>query len=64
MANERIGKADTDALLVAINRIISTEVLEKAITDQLPLTDDLPDGNKIYNGKVSVLFVDMRDSTT
>ena len=39
-------------------------MLEKAITDQLPLTDDLPDGNKIYNGKVSVLFVDMRDSTT
>jgi class 3 adenylate cyclase len=63
MANGRISKADTDALLVAINRIVSTEVLEKAITDQLPLTDDLPDGNKIYCGKVSVLFVDMRDST-
>lgn len=58
-----IPETESDLLLTAINKIISAEVLEKAITDQLPLTNDLPDGNKIYCGKVSVLFVDMRDST-
>lgn len=63
MANERISKADADLLTIAINRIISTEVLEKNITNQLPLTGDLSDANKIYCGKASILFVDMRGST-
>ena len=29
MANERIGKADTDALLVAINRLFSQKCWKK-----------------------------------
>ncbi|WP_313120987.1 adenylate/guanylate cyclase domain-containing protein [Proteiniclasticum ruminis] len=33
------------------------------MSDQLPLIDDLSDSNKIYYGKVSILFVDMREST-
>jgi class 3 adenylate cyclase len=63
MNDERIPKIECDLLSKAVNRIVSTEVLEKDITDQLPLTDDLSDANKIYQGKVSVLFVDMREST-
>lgn len=63
MADERISKADADLLTIAINRIVSTEVLEKSITNQLPLTGDLSDANKVYCGKTSVLFIDMRGST-
>ena len=59
----RIPKAETELLSIAINKIISAEVLETDMSERLPLTNDLPDSNKIYCGKVSVLFVDMRDST-
>lgn len=59
----KIPKTDIDILSMSINKIVSSEVLEKSITDTLPITNDLTDSNKIYQGKVSVLFVDMRDST-
>lgn len=59
----KIAKTEIDLLSNSINRIVSSEVLEKEITKTLPKTDDLTDSNKIYQGKVSVLFVDMRDST-
>ena len=63
IGDEKITKAESDLLSSAISRIVSTEVLEKTISDQLPLTDGLADSNKIYHGKASVLFVDMREST-
>lgn len=63
MNEDRIKQSEADILSTAINRIISSEVLETAISDQLPLTNNLPDSNKIYNGKASILFVDMREST-
>jgi len=61
--SDKIPKKDVDLLLTAINKIIFTEVLEKALPNSLPITDDLSDSNKIYRGKVSMLFVDMREST-
>jgi len=61
MGDEKISKNDSDMLYAAISRIISTEVLEKTLSDQIPLTGDLPDANKIFCGKVSILFVDMRE---
>lgn len=63
MSEDKIPKYELDLLSTAINRIISSEVLEKSMFDQLPLTDDLSDSNKIYHGKVSILFVDIREST-
>ena len=63
MANDKIVTVEVELLLTAIERITSSEVLEKDINSKLPLTTDLPDANKIYHGKVSVLFVDMRGST-
>ena len=59
----KITKNEIDLLSTSINRIVSSEVLEKEITEVLPKIDDLTDSNKIYQGKVSVLFVDMRGST-
>ena len=61
--SNRIPRKDVDVLLTAINKIIFTEVLEKELPNSLPITDDLSDSNKIYHGKVSMLFVDMREST-
>lgn len=63
MSEDKIPKYELDLLLAAINRIVSSEVLENSMSDQLPLTDDLSDSNKIYHGKASILFVDMREST-
>lgn len=63
MLDDKISKVDSELLSVAIDRILSTEVLERSITEQLPLTGDLSDTNKVYSGKVSMLFVDMREST-
>lgn len=63
MNEEKIIKSEVDLLSIAIERIVSSEVLQSVISEQLPLTSDLTDSNKIYRGKVSVLFVDMREST-
>ena len=63
MSEDKIKKTEVDSLSTAISRIISSEVLPSAMSNQLPLTHDLTDSNKIYRGKISVLFVDMREST-
>lgn len=63
MSGFKIAKSEIELLSTSINKIISSEVLEKEITETLPKIDDLTDSNKIYQGKVSVLFVDMRGST-
>lgn len=63
MSEEKIKKTEVEMLSTAIDRIVSSEVLQSAMSDQLPLTSDLTDSNKIYHGKASILFVDMRDST-
>ena len=63
VTENKISKNEIEMLTKAISKIVSTEVLEKSISEHLPLTDELPDTNKIYNEKISVLFVDMRDST-
>ena len=63
MTEDKIKQTEVDLLSTAINRIVSSEVLEIAMSDQLPLTDNLSDSNKIYHGKASILFVDMREST-
>lgn len=61
--SEKITKTESDLLSSAIEKIINTEVLEKDISGKIPKTDDLHDSNKVYTGKVSILFVDMRNST-
>lgn len=61
--SEKIIKSEVELLLTAIEKIVNSEVLEKDISGVIPKIDDLYDSNKIYSGKVSVLFVDMRNST-
>lgn len=61
--SEKIIKSEAELLSAAIEKIVNAEVLEKDISGALPKIDELHDSNKIYTGKVSVLFVDMRNST-
>lgn len=61
--NEKIPQAEVDLLSAAINRIIKTEVVEKDVSGKLPKTIDLPNSNRVYTGKVSMMFVDMRRSS-
>ncbi len=58
-----IPKNETELLSSAITRIVSQEVLKNDISGKLPTITDLRDSNTVYRGKVSVLFVDMRNST-
>ena len=47
----------------AVNNILGQPVEEIEITDILPPLNDITDSNKVFKGKLSVLFVDMRKST-
>lgn len=59
----KLTKSEAELLSAAIKKIVDEEVLEKDLSGKLPKTDELHDSNKVYTGKVSVLFVDMRGST-
>ena len=61
--SDKIPKVEAELLSAAIEKIVMQEVLENEVEGVLPKIDELNDSNKIYRGKVSVLFVDMREST-
>ena len=63
MNNNMIPKNEEELLIKAINHIVENNVIEQEFSELIPLQDDLVDANKIYKGKVTMLFVDMRDST-
>lgn len=46
-----------------VNSILGQSVEEIEITDILSSLNDIADSNKVFKGKLSVLFVDMRKST-
>lgn len=60
---EKINQAEVELLSNALERILNTEVLTKHLSGVLPKTEDLKDSNTVYGSKVSILFVDMRNST-
>lgn len=60
---EKIDKVEIDRLAKAVDKILYSEVLERDIEGRLPLVNELTDANRIYRGKISVLFVDIREST-
>lgn len=58
-----ISKAEHEQLSTAIEKALSTTVEEIELQDKIPTLDDTQDNNKVFRGKLSVLFVDMRKST-
>ena len=64
MSNDKIGNNEIDLLSNAVDRIVNFEVLQLKMNEELPMTDSMADSNTVYRGKASVLFVDIRKSTT
>lgn len=60
---DKISQTEVDILTHALERVLNSTVLIKDFGEKLPTTADLHDSNKVCAGKVSILFVDMRDST-
>lgn len=58
-----ISKTEYEAVFNAIEKSLSTKVEEIELSDKIPTLDDTQDNNKVFRGKLSVLFVDMRKST-
>ncbi|MBQ8616478.1 MAG: hypothetical protein IJ418_03080 [Clostridia bacterium] len=63
MSKDQINQSEIELLKSAVEKIVLSEVLENEICEQLPITAELADSNKVITGKVSMLFVDMREST-
>lgn len=63
MSESFIPTAEFESAINAINNILGQSVEEIEITDILPPLNDITDSNKVFKGKLSVLFVDMRKST-
>lgn len=58
-----ISKTEYEAVFNAIQKSLSTKVEEIELSDKIPILDNTQDNNKVFRGKLSVLFVDMRKST-
>lgn len=62
MKNEIIKNEFENARL-AIESILSVKVESIELSDNIPILEEIPDSNKVFKGKLSILFVDMRKST-
>lgn len=63
MSESLIPVAEFESATNAVDNILGQPVEEIEITDILPPLNDITDSNKVFKGKLSVLFVDMRKST-
>ena len=63
LVNNIINKETVEKTNEFINKIIDVPVEKLSFDSNIPLDDDITDSNKVYKGKVSVLFADMRNST-
>lgn len=63
MTESFISTSEFETASNAVNNILGQPVEEIEITDTLPPLNDITDSNKVFKGKLSVLFVDMRKST-
>lgn len=63
MSESFIPVSEFETASNAVKNILGQPVEEIEITDILPPLNDIADSNKVFKGKLSVLFVDMRKST-
>lgn len=63
MEDRRLTKPEIESVLRALEHILDHPVAEIDLTNEIPPVADVPDSNKVFKGKLSVLFVDMRKST-
>ena len=60
---DNIAKSEYEFASEAIEKILTEPVEHIELTDRIPPLSDLADSNKVFNGKLTVLFVDMRKSS-
>ena len=60
---EMLSKNEIDIANNMLDTILSQRVEEIELTDSIPPINDMTDSNKVFKGKLSILFVDMRKST-
>lgn len=58
-----IAKSEYEFASAAIEKILSQPVEQIELSDGIPPLSDVTDSNKVFKGKLSILFVDMRKST-
>ena len=63
MYKKQLTKAEFELANNALESILDEPVEDIDLTDTLPPKTDLTDSNKVFKGKLSILFVDMRKST-
>lgn len=63
MEEQRLTNSEIENALRALDHILDQPVSEIDLTDAIPPVADVADSNKVFKGKLSILFVDMRKST-
>ena len=63
MMNEMLPKSEFDSANNILDTILSQRVEDIELSDTIPTIDDITDSNKVFKGKLSILFVDMSKST-
>lgn len=63
MEFSKIPQREVDLAKNAVSKIINAEIQKNNLAEDLPEVNDIADSNTVYTKKVSMLCVDMRDST-
>lgn len=58
-----LSKSEYEAACNMLGNILEQPVDQIELSDTIPPINDIPDSNKVFKGKLSILFVDMRKST-
>lgn len=62
MDDYSLKSSELEAATNALERIMGQSVEEIELSDTVPVLDEVSDSNKVFKGKLSVLFVDIRGS--
>ena len=62
MDDYSLKSSELEAATNALERILGQSVEEIELSDTVPVLDEVSDSNKVFKGKLSVLFVDIRGS--
>lgn len=63
MEASNLKKSEYASANNALENILNEPIESIELTDMIPPTTDVPDSNKVFKGKLSIIFVDMRKST-
>lgn len=59
----KIPQREVNLAKNAVSKIINAEIQKNSLSEELPEINEIADSNSVYTKKISMLCVDMRDST-